>query len=628
MIPIGRPESHREKRVIAHIDMDCFYVQVEQRKNPKLRGLPTAVVQYNSWKGGGLIAVGYEARTFGVKRSMRGDEAKKVCPDIHLIQVPTARGKANLNLYRDAGSEVVSILAAEGRCERASIDEVYLDLTDAAERMLSEMSSVGIQEIDEQVIKSHILGLPKNADEMDKIVKDWICKTDADHQDKLLACGAIIVARLRMNVLKETTFTCSAGIAHNKMLAKLASAMHKPAQQTIVPSSSIKELLASFPIKKMKQLGGKLGVSLERELGISFVGDLLQYSKEKLQDRYNINTGTWLWNIARGINAEEVQGRLLPKSHGCGKTFAGSQALKTAATVEHWLNELCEELNERIQADLEKNKRVAKTLTLHATAFKSNNGDFQKKFPSKSCPLRYGAAKIKEDAFKLFDFSLKEFISPQGAAWGVTSLSVTASKFLAIPSGTSSILRFLSENHSKQQSSSVDSDELSIYGTDLEIVYETSPKKKTNSSIHEESVICRSISAPTKCNKKSNKIKQKNKEACSIFKYFHSNDASSSILNEPSVNEVVENYTSSCQPENECSVELIEDPDCNEITSNNQPANKTESWKYNADNIDLTVIDELPLEIQNELKEWLRPYKQAKMAKKYSIADYFSPSKK
>lgn len=75
-------------------------------------------------------------------------------------------------------------------------------------------------------------------------------------------------------------------------------------------------------------------------------------------------------------------------------------------------------------------------------------------------------------------------------------------------------------------------------------------------------------------------------------------------------------------------MELIEDPDCNEITSNNQPANKTESWKYNADNIDLTVIDELPLEIQNELKEWLRPYKQAKMAKKHSIADYFSPSKK
>jgi nucleotidyltransferase/DNA polymerase involved in DNA repair len=44
-----------------------FFV-VEQRKQPHLRGLPTAVVQYNSWKGGGLIAVSYEARKCGVKR--------------------------------------------------------------------------------------------------------------------------------------------------------------------------------------------------------------------------------------------------------------------------------------------------------------------------------------------------------------------------------------------------------------------------------------------------------------------------------------------------------------------------------------------------------------------------------
>lgn len=41
---------------------------MEQRKNPELKGLPAAVVQYNSWKGGALIAVGYEARRFGVKR--------------------------------------------------------------------------------------------------------------------------------------------------------------------------------------------------------------------------------------------------------------------------------------------------------------------------------------------------------------------------------------------------------------------------------------------------------------------------------------------------------------------------------------------------------------------------------
>lgn len=130
---------------------------------------------------------------------MRGDEAKKVCPNIQLIQVPVARGKADLNLYRNAGSEVcvemddcslidlkiltdssslciflsggfspkkccasvlqvVSILATKGRCERASIDEVYLDLTDAAESMLLETPDL-LEEIDEEVLKSHVLGV-------------------------------------------------------------------------------------------------------------------------------------------------------------------------------------------------------------------------------------------------------------------------------------------------------------------------------------------------------------------------------------------------------------------------------------------------------------------------------------
>jgi hypothetical protein len=48
---------------------------------------------------------------------------------------------------------------------------------------------------------------------------------------------------------------------------------------------------------------------------------------------FHMNTSTWLWSIARGINGEEVQGRLLPKSHGAGKSFPGPRALKTIASV-------------------------------------------------------------------------------------------------------------------------------------------------------------------------------------------------------------------------------------------------------------------------------------------------------
>ncbi|KAJ6414903.1 hypothetical protein OIU84_003841 [Salix udensis] len=322
-----------------------------------------------------------------------------------MTEGPT-QGKADLNIYRNAGSEVVSILARKGRCERASIDEVYLDLTDSAEAMLRETPPESLESINEEARKSHILGLKsEDANDAQENASKWLRRSDANHQDKLLACGALIVAELRMEVLKEAQFTCSAGVAHNK-------------------------------------LGGKLGTSLQTDLGVNTVGDLLKFSEEKLQERFGINTGTWLWNNARGINGEEVQGRLLPKSHGAGKSFPGPRALKTIASVQHWLNQLCDELNERICFDLDQNKRIAHTLTVYASAYKSCDSESYKKFPSKSCPLRYGTAKIQEDAFNLFQAGLREYIGSPGVktlghhhnGWGITSLSVSASKIVAIPS--------------------------------------------------------------------------------------------------------------------------------------------------------------------------------------------------
>lgn len=60
---------------------------------------------------------------------------------------------------------MVSILSRKGRCERASIDEVYLDLTDAAEKMLTVSPPESMEAIDEEVFKSHILGLNEVRDD-------------------------------------------------------------------------------------------------------------------------------------------------------------------------------------------------------------------------------------------------------------------------------------------------------------------------------------------------------------------------------------------------------------------------------------------------------------------------------
>ncbi|OMO94666.1 DNA-repair protein, UmuC-like protein [Corchorus olitorius] len=698
-MPVAKPESC-DSRVIAHVDMDCFYVQVEQRNQPHLRGLPTAVVQYNEWRGGALIAVSYEARKFGVKRSMRGEEAKEVCPQIQLVQVPVARGKADLNGYRNAGSEVVSILARRGRCERASIDEVYLDLTDAAEAMLAETPPHSLEAIDEEALKSHILGL-NNEDGSDEKenVRKWIHRHNADHRDKLLACGILIVAELRMQVLKETEFTCSAGIAHNKMLAKLASGMNKPAQQTVVPFSSVEGLLNSLPIRKMKQLGGKLGLSLQVDMGVNTVGDLLQFPEEKLQERYGINTGTWLWNIARGISGEAVEGRLLPKSHGSGKTFPGPRALKTVSLVQHWLNQLCEELSERLCSDLDQNKRIAHTLTLHARAYKSSDSDSQKKFPSKSCPLRYGTAKIQEDAFNLFQAGLREYLGLYGvktqgshnSGWGITSLSVSASKIVPIPSRTCSIAKYF-QGQSTSHFSSIQSlenanmdatllsppgnesySEVNLPDPEIDFPGEESWTKDAGPGLvlQEQQInVLKDKNLSCSSSKKTqgsegclehnqNKQERKFSKTESQFKSEQSKQNGKRLIDKgtPSILKLFERYnpsgSSSSQDHNKifqgtdagltidagfqsgaCSqhkeVQLAKENEPNGCSNSGDQDERREAWSYNIDEIDPSVIDELPPEIQDEIQTWLQPRKRPNNVVKRgsTISHYFSPTKK
>ncbi|XP_031276683.1 DNA polymerase eta-like [Pistacia vera] len=137
------------------------------RKATAFKGLPSAAVQYNEWKHGALITVRFEARKYGVKLNAldleiscmifsptRGDEAEEVCPQIELVQVPVVRGKADLITYQNA---LLSILSRKG--QRASIDKVYLDLTDAAEAMLAETPLESLEVVDEEVLKPHMLGL-------------------------------------------------------------------------------------------------------------------------------------------------------------------------------------------------------------------------------------------------------------------------------------------------------------------------------------------------------------------------------------------------------------------------------------------------------------------------------------
>ncbi|KAF6023957.1 DNApol-eta [Bugula neritina] len=217
-------KSDIQSRIVALIDMDCFYVQVEQRLAPEWKGKPCVVVQYNEWKGGGIIAVGYEARAKGVtRRGMRGDDAKQVCPDVKLFSVPEIRGKADLTRYREAGAEVISVLTQFTGCrvERASIDEAYIDLTDKVQDMMSQVSMSQLAIPTTQDLP-HTFVVGSDNDNREDSLREWLESLSSpdsldSHNDLRLCFGAVIVEKMRKAVRDQTGFDCSAGISHNKV---------------------------------------------------------------------------------------------------------------------------------------------------------------------------------------------------------------------------------------------------------------------------------------------------------------------------------------------------------------------------------------------------------------------------
>ncbi|XP_078041307.1 DNA polymerase eta isoform X2 [Augochlora pura] len=350
--------------------MDCFFCQVETKLQPLYTGKPLAVVQYNQWKLGGIIAVNYEARDYGVTRHMRGGEAKEKCPNLILASVPCLRGKADTSRYRVAGRDVIDVMRKHcALIERASVDEAYLDITDIVEKKMSENYSLEV--LMNGLANTFVVGFSEvgknDENERRSGLKSWLSNIFEEFEDshaQKLAMAGIIVEELRADILDKTGFRCSAGISQNKILAKLACGLHKPNRQTILPPSAVSTLYSTLPVKKVRNLGGKFGDVIIESLNCNVMGDLLQYSLQYLQKRFDEKTGLWLYNIARGVDNEPVTMRLVSKSIGACKKFPGKQAITSLDVLTHWANELSAEVCERLEKDQEENERRATLLTI------------------------------------------------------------------------------------------------------------------------------------------------------------------------------------------------------------------------------------------------------------------------
>ncbi|TPX69749.1 DNA-directed DNA polymerase [Spizellomyces sp. 'palustris'] len=346
---------------------DAFYCQVEHVRLGIPIDVPLCVQQ---WQG--LIAVNYAARAAGIKRHCTAGEAAKMCPDVQLVHVSTyANGetepkyhtenvtakthKVSLEPYRRASRKVMAIFKRFcPKFQRASIDEAYLDVTDMVNTRIASLAHVPQDDKGEPIVQWDGAGILVGEELLES--SGW--------RDVQLRLAAEISQEIRDTVHKELSYTCSAGIAHNKTLAKLCSGMNKPNKQTIMRESQVLKHMETLPMSKIRTLGGKLGAEVESELQVEMASDLWKYSLDALKTKFGDARGVWLHNICRGICNEAVQENSVNKSMAACKNLRPS--IVNDDQARHWLGILSCELFTRLQDDHEMNQRWPSTLALHS----------------------------------------------------------------------------------------------------------------------------------------------------------------------------------------------------------------------------------------------------------------------
>ena len=236
--------------MIAHVDMDCFFVALERLKNPSLKGKPVAVGVDPEIGRSVVTSASYEARKFGICSAMPMAVAIRRCPE--LIVVPT-----NFDLYNHYHFKVKEIFQSfSPMVEMASIDEGYIDLS-GTERLW---------------------GGPMEAGE-----------------------------RIRWTVKQMTQLDCTVGMARTKLTAKIASSEAKPSGQLWVPVETEAYFLAPLPVKTIPGVGAKTATLL-KSFGLEQIGQIAA-AGELLMESTLGATGRWLWYASMG----KYESKLLPE---------------------------------------------------------------------------------------------------------------------------------------------------------------------------------------------------------------------------------------------------------------------------------------------------------------------------
>ncbi|KAI1258485.1 impB/mucB/samB family protein [Xylariaceae sp. FL1019] len=443
-------------RVIAHVDLDAFYAQCEMVRLGVDEDKPLAVQQ---WQG--LIAINYPARKFGIGRHCTVTEAMKLCPNLIAQHVATWKeGEEKWAYHDDAASHIGThkvsldpyrlesrkILAQVKDClpanmqkvEKASIDEVFIDLSAQVHSILIQrFPELGnpppYDDPTEKLPLPSITALDWQADALVDL-DDTECEVDdPDWDDVALLIGSEIVRDIRAEILRTLRYTCSAGVASNKMLSKLGSGHKKPNQQTVIRNRAVQHFLSDMKFTKIRNLGGKLGDQVKSTFNTETVKDMLPVSLDQLKLKLGDDTGAWFFNTIRGIDTSEVNSRTQIKSMLSAKSF--QPPINTMEQANKWLKIFSGDIFSRlVEEGVLENKRRPKTMNLHhrhAGQTRSKSGSIPQGKPPTEATL-FGLAQ-----------QLMNQIAGEGKVWPCVNLSLSVGGFEEGITGNMGIGAFL-----------------------------------------------------------------------------------------------------------------------------------------------------------------------------------------
>ena len=233
-------------RKIIHIDMDAFYASVELRERPELKDLPVVIASHHPRAV--VAAASYPARIYGLRSAMSMGQARKLCPQVIVIEPDFAK-------YRQVSAQIHQIFQQyTSLIEPLSLDEAFLDVTENLKQIPSATE---------------------------------------------------VAMRIREDIFQATGLTASAGVAPNKFLAKIASDWHKPNGICVIKPSQVQRFIQDLPLKKIPGVG-KVTQEKLKSLNLETLGDLQQIDEALLIQHFG-KYGRRLFLYAQGIDERPVE---------------------------------------------------------------------------------------------------------------------------------------------------------------------------------------------------------------------------------------------------------------------------------------------------------------------------------